>query len=389
MYPLNPYRLENNKVCRDRQTAFLPGFKPGVSCLLIMNETIQVGGRTAAIEDTKHVKMVSSDDYNYLFFKDDGYFVRYGAGLDDDPDFSPFGMEIADIEISTICSNGCPFCYKSNTARGKNMSLETFKTIFTTFPATLTQIAFGIGDFDANPDLRAIFQHCREKGIVPNVTINGSRMTADDYEFLAATCGAVAVSLYDYETCVTAVEELGKRGLTQVNIHCLLAEETYDDCLMILDRAKHDARLAKYLNAVVFLCLKPKGDRNTYHQITNLDKLRHLFVVAEQNGVNIGFDSCSASNFTRAIGDRYKTCVEPCESTLFSVYIDVAGNAYPCSFSEGIGYTGVDVIGCTDFLADVWYSDDFKRFRAAVIAGKDENGCRQCPIYDLACRDGA
>ena len=33
MYNPDPYRLENNKVCRDRQTAFLPRLKPGVSCL--------------------------------------------------------------------------------------------------------------------------------------------------------------------------------------------------------------------------------------------------------------------------------------------------------------------------------------------------------------------
>lgn len=348
---------------------------------------IQVDGQTATVEETENVKMVSSDNYNYLFFKSDGYFVRYGATRDDDPEFSPFGMEIADIEISTVCSNGCPFCYKSNTVCGENMSLETFKTIFAKFPATLTQIAFGIGDIDANPDLRAIFRHCRENGIVPNVTINGSRMMADDYEFLATTCGAVAVSLYDYETCVTAVEELGRRGLQQVNIHCLLSEETYDKCLMIIDRARHDPRLVKYLNAVVFLWLKPMGKRNTYHQITDLDKMRHLFATAEEQGVSVGFDSCSASNFTRAIGDRYKECVEPCESTLFSIYIDVNGKAYPCSFSEGIGYDGVDVVGCTDFLTDIWYSDDFKRFRYAVIAGKDENECRQCPIYDLACRN--
>jgi MoaA/NifB/PqqE/SkfB family radical SAM enzyme len=348
-------------------------------------KTITVGGQTATIEETQNVKMVTSSDYNYLFFKKDGFFVRHKWTCDDDPEFSPFGMEIADIEISTVCSNACPFCYKSNTRNGKNMSLATFETIFAKFPPILTQIAFGIGDIDANPDLRPIFQHCRDHGIVPNVTINGSRMTPAWYDFLATTCGAVAVSLYDYETCVTAVEELGRRGLKQVNIHCLLSEETYVTCLGILAKATQDPRLVRYLNAIVFLWLKPKGDRNTYHPIRDLDKLKHLFETAERNKVRIGFDSCSASNFTRAVGTKYNDSVESCESTLFSVYIDVTGKAYPCSFSEGVGYHGVDVVACDDFLIDVWYSDEFKRFRAAVIEGKDENGCRRCPLYDLGC----
>jgi hypothetical protein len=34
--PPYSYRLENTTVCRDRQTAFLPRFKPGVSCLILM-----------------------------------------------------------------------------------------------------------------------------------------------------------------------------------------------------------------------------------------------------------------------------------------------------------------------------------------------------------------
>ena len=35
----------------------------------------------------------------------------------------------------------CTHCYKSNTAVGKNMSLETFKGIYATLPKTVTQIA--------------------------------------------------------------------------------------------------------------------------------------------------------------------------------------------------------------------------------------------------------
>ena len=99
---------------------------------------------------------------------------------------SVFGPEIADIEISTICHGippvgmdkpvPCKFCYKSNSGRGENMSLDTFKQIFHKFPRSLTQIAFGIGDIDSNPDLWNIMRYCRDNNyqfIVPNVTVNG------------------------------------------------------------------------------------------------------------------------------------------------------------------------------------------------------------------------
>ena len=72
------------------------------------------------------IRKVISPSYNTVFNTETGFFARWGKTQDEDPIMSPFGNEIADIEISTICKQGCKFCYKSNTAVGKNMSLETF-----------------------------------------------------------------------------------------------------------------------------------------------------------------------------------------------------------------------------------------------------------------------
>jgi hypothetical protein len=41
------------------------------------------------------------------------------------------------------------------------------------------------------------------------------------------------------------------------------------------------------------------------------------------------------------------------------------------------------VVGCDDFLRDVWNAEETKKFRRTVMANKDCNGCRMCPIYDL------
>jgi hypothetical protein len=102
------------------------------------------------ITENNEWKLVRSENYNYNFNKKSGLFMRWGKTKNDDPEFSPYGPEILDIEISTIChgANGipCSFCYKSNTAKGHNMSFETFKKILDKLPKTIGQIAFGLGD---------------------------------------------------------------------------------------------------------------------------------------------------------------------------------------------------------------------------------------------------
>jgi len=331
--------------------------------------------------DTSTTKSVISPNYNFVFNKINGSFSRWGATFDDDPECAP-SPEIADIEISTICNHGCKFCYKSNTCDGTYMNLHTFKTVFSKLPNTITQVAFGIGDIDGNPDLYPIMQHCRDNEVVPNITINGSRMITPDYDKLSALCGAVAVSLYDYDTCRNAIVELGKRGLHQINIHCLLSEETFDKCMNIAYKAHSDPLLKRYLNAVVFLWLKPKGNRNSLHAVSEAH-YKELMNVLKSNNVKFGFDSCSAPK-VMALMPEHAESIEPCESTLFSMYINVDGEAYPCSFSENeCGYTGIDMLNINDFNTDVWNSEQFNRFRSSVIGNKDKNGCRNCPLFNL------
>ncbi len=60
-------------------------------------------------------KIVSSENYNYIFDRETGFFARWGRTKDDDPIYSPFGPEILDIEISEICNMGCTFCFPSET----------------------------------------------------------------------------------------------------------------------------------------------------------------------------------------------------------------------------------------------------------------------------------
>lgn len=323
-----------------------------------------------------------SSNYNWDFDEETGYFVRWGSTMDDDPERSPVGPEIADIEISTIChglGTPCTFCYKSNNHIGKNMSLETFKIIFSKFPENLTQIAFGIGDIDSNPDMFHIFEYCRENGVIPNVTTNGYGVTEEIAERLVSVCGAVAVSRYTpKDVCYDAVKLLTDKGMKQANIHMLVSKETYGDCFELLYDMRHDDRL-KNMNAVVFLSLKKQGRGTGFNTVTQ-DEFGLLVDEALRNKMKFGFDSCSAKKFINSLSKEnlkaLSTFVEPCESGLFSIYVNVDGMVYPCSFTE-FG-KGINLLEVNDFLTEVWNSDIMMTWVRKLLYCN-----RHCPVYEV------
>ena len=296
------------------------------------------------IIDSPTHKKLASPGYNFTYNKKTGHFARWGKTYDDDPDF---GLpEIADIEVTTICSgiNGvpCKFCYKSNTLQGENMSLATFKTIFDKLPKSVTQIAFGAdSEGTSNPDLFAMMEYCREKGVVPNITV--ADITDETAKRLAELCGAVSVSFYSKDSCYSSIEKLTTHGLEQANIHCLIAEETYDDALELIKDMKADERL-KYARAIVFLSLKQKGRGEAFTPLSE-QKFKDIVDASLAAGIFFGFDSCGCNKFLKAASDHpmieeFRTMSEPCESLCFSMYCDVKGHFYPCSFTDGNAWMG-------------------------------------------------
>jgi MoaA/NifB/PqqE/SkfB family radical SAM enzyme len=324
------------------------------------------------------MKKLTSPGYNYIFDTKTGLFMRWGNTKKDDPVFSPIGPEILDIEVSEKCSRGCKMCYKSNVSIGRNMTLETFKNIIDKMP-TILQIAIGIGDVDGNPDLFPMMEYARSKGIVPNITINGYKLTDKVLDDLARLCGAVAVSNYDKDACYWAVKNLTDRGMKQVNIHQLLAQETKGQVLQLIEDYETDLRLQK-MNAIVFLSLKQKGRGESYHRLDDKD-FENIVNICLEKEIRFGFDSCTACKFTNVIKDNPNfenilPMIEPCESSLFSSYVNVAGDFYPCSFSEK--GEGLNIENCIDFLEDVWYNSKTIEWRNNLIANN-----RNCPIYQV------
>jgi hypothetical protein len=117
-------------------------------------------------------------------------------------------------------------------------------------------------------------------------------------------------------------------------------------------------------------------------------------------GVNFGFDSCSAPAFLDAIKDlpdyaKLADCAEPCESTLFSLYVDCAGRAWPCSFCEGTeGQESVDLLNLPEnpkgdkigniFSEQIWANPILEKFREKLLSSEKCGACRKCPVFNLS-----
>jgi len=318
--------------------------------------------------------------------------MRWGKTTQDDPQFSPFGPEIADIEIVSggNCLGKCSFCYKCNNIASpkKIMSFEQFKNIFHRFPKTLVQIAFGITNIAANPDFFKIMEYSRRNGVIPNYTTHGLDITNEIAEMTSKLCGAVAVSIVDKEKSYDAIKKFTDFGMEQVNCHYLLSEETYDKAFKIVDDISTDLRLKKF-NAIVFLQYKDKNPYSEYHSLLDVQKYTKLINYCDEKNINYGFDSCSANIFIESIKNKknriqLEQCVDSCESMRMSIYINCSCKVFPCSFCEGEGEwkDGINLLESKDFLKDVWNSDKVIKWRNNLI-GTMKRGYTHCPIYDL------
>lgn len=175
--------------------------------------------------------------------------------------------------------------------------------------------------------------------------------------------------------------------LFAINIHKMISKETYDSSVEVIDDYHNDTRL-KNMNAIVFLSLKTKGRGERGFRQLSKEEFAELTHMCLDSNTPFGFDSCGAHKFISAIegfeDEKRKALemsAEPCESSLFSTYIDTFGLFHPCSFSpdtEVWGSEGLDVVNCDDFIKDIWNHERTKAFREILLAGH-----RNCPLYRI------
>ena len=339
-------------------------------------------------------KYFRSPEANYNFDIETGVMVSWGRTLKDDAVKFP-APNILDMEIDEHCTGlrndgvTCKFCYKSNTSISRGtMTFEEFKHIIDIYPKSLTQIAIGSSAcLSTNPNIWRMMEYCRENHIVPNVTLANviDDKTADN---IARYCGAVAISRYeDFDICADSIKKLTDRGMTQVNIHLLIAEEYYDRCMDTLKRAISDERLSK-LNAIVFLGLKKAGRGTSFNRMSD-EHFQSLIDFAVKNNIRLGFDSCSSYRAIESLGKDITNCVLDCEASLQSSYINCRSEYSPCSFMEQTpewrhGISLKDVNSSEEFIDKVWENERTEKFRQSLLKTScNQFNCRTCPYYEV------
>ena len=344
---------------------------------------------------TFKMTMNESHTYHCFFSKLDGFNLRFGKTVDDDPEYCGLGPEILDLEVSVNgCvpvpgSTNCRYCYKNNTnASPTNMSFDMFRSIIDKFPKNLSQIAFGITGLKTNPDLEKMFAYCRENGIIPNVTTVGADMDEHMKDVLCRYCGAVAVSCYTgaKDLCYKTIKELHDYAEVKynrdlhVNMHIVLSKDNMPHISEVLKDVTE--KKVDGLQSIVFLRIKPKGRAAKMDCVIPYNVYFDIVSYCLDNKISFGFDSCSATPVIEVLKEigRPELCssCEPCESSKLSSYINVKGEYWSCSFAEGTDFIKpIDVLSYSA-VSDWWNSDEVKKARHCK-----NPACKSCPIYNL------
>lgn len=320
-------------------------------------------------------KVITSENYNYIFDPTDGYTVRFGKDENEDPFMAPF-PELADISINNVCDRGCDFCYKSSNMTGKTMSVEDYRKVMESLPFTF-QAALGGGEPTMHPDFVEILRITREEyDKVPNYTTNGTHL---DARIIAATksyCGAVAVSYSDRDDVwIDAAKKFIIAGI-KTNIHFVVSEKTAQTAINLLTELEITPEVfgLQGLNAIVFLLYKPVGRANKDDILTTETAINFLDVAFNQTSIQVGFDSCFVRHIRDAeIAGKIKVpweMLDTCESSRFSVYISEDLDVIPCSFGCGSQYA--ESLREKEFH-EIWNGERFSAFRE--LLKKDAFSC--------------
>lgn len=366
----------------------------------VIKHVYNVDGDRWTVYDSPTFKMTlnSSHTYHCFFSKLDGFNLRFGKTLEDDPELCALGPEIADIEIVTgscpkVHSENCRWCYKNNTsASGKVMTLEQFKKVVSSFPKNLTQIALGITGVKSNPYLKDMLIWLREQGIIGNLTLTGADLDDEMADVLCQWCGACAVSCYDKakDLCYNTIKKLHDRARVKfnrdmsVNMHIVIADFSIDHVLDVLNDIKD--KHVPGLKSVVMLHAKPVGRAKNLDCSLSKENLSKVIKFCIDNNISFGFDSCNGHNVQDILVETGKSelcsSIEPCESCRMSVYCNVQGKITPCSFVEHIYEdSAIDLLDNDINIQDVWTKNDM------LNSFRNRSKCSQsCPIYELDCK---
>ena len=80
--------------------------------------------------------------------------------------------ESIDVKITDYCQMGCPMCHESSTANGQHGDLDKLIEVLDQLPKVGIELAIGGGNPLDHPDLMNFLWTLKNRGFIPNLTIN-------------------------------------------------------------------------------------------------------------------------------------------------------------------------------------------------------------------------
>jgi radical SAM protein with 4Fe4S-binding SPASM domain len=302
----------------------------------------------------------------------------------------------AHLTVTKRCNLACTHCYQESTPQAGATDLplaDWLPRLDALAAARVFHVAIGGGEALTRPDLLAIAEAARARGITPNLTTNGALVT-EEFAALAATLfGQINVSVDALppvrvfgvdkaRTGVRAAALLIAAG-ARVGANVVVARATFDALDDVVAWAAQTG-----LVEVELLRLKPTGrarERYLEERLTREQRER-LFPLAlelaSRHGIPVKLD-CSAAPFVACHApdpermELYE--VAGCIGGLSLLGVDERGTTSGCSFYPGDGDDLLD-------LAAGWRdSPSYAPFRDYIA--KAEEPCRSC-AYLRSCRGG-
>ncbi len=303
----------------------------------------------------------------------------------------------AHLQVTNRCDAGCKGCYTAATPHAsREWGLHKWKTAIDSLAEMgVFHVALGGGESADLPWLGELVDHCREKGLVPNLTTSGLSNLERVLE-LAPKFGQINVSMdglgQDYKAvrgfdgfsrADDAIRRLRERT-SNVGINVVVTQHNFD----ALDDIMAYAAKRK-LNEVELLRFKPAGRGiQAFSSMTCSDAQHRAFLPtvlagAKRHKLRVRVD-CS---YTPMLAHHKPSkellaqlAVYGCTGGDFLIGAKANGQVSACSFAA-VPHDGPTV----DNLADYWNADGaFGAFRSWRDAAEP---CKSCDYHDL-CRGG-
>lgn len=332
-------------------------------------------------------KFDKKNSFISMFSPCTGFYMRTGIiqnGIDTGKDpFMAECPELIDIGIMGHCIHGkSGLCIKSGVEcyqnglhiQEPNMTLENFKRVTDECKGKVYQFALGgRGDPDQHENFKDILKYSRDNNIVPNFTSSGFGFDEYIVNLCKEYCGAVAVSWYESEYTIKAVNML-LQAKVKTNIHFVLSNNSINNAIKYLNNNE----FLKGINAVIFLLHKPIGLGSKENVLkVNDERLKEFFnLIDKKYSFKIGFDSCSVPALLNFNSNILTESIDTCEAGRWSMYISSDMKAMPCSFDCINQDYSYDI--SNDSIENAWNSDVFENFRHHF-----KNTCTNCEKHSL------